>query len=385
MLGVHRVALIASHVIQYQDPFFRRLAAEKDLDLTVFYCSRAGAEPYVDPEMQTELRWNLEMLSGYRHVFLRNFGFGQRYSRLINPGIVPAIVRGRFDAVLFTLGWGTMTSLLALAACRLSGTPILLFGDSSFPPPEDSLARKARALFLRTLFRLPTAFMVSGVLNAEYYRHYGADPSRFFALPFAIDNDRFAAAGTLRPGERDALRSRLGLDPRQFVIVFSGKLVGRKSPATILEAMRLMRHRAETAALFIGHGELRSDLEAYAREHGLNAAFAGFVNQLELPKHYALGDVFVLPSTYEPRGLVVNEAMAVGLPVIASDRVGAIGDLVREVFPAGDAAELARQLDALIDDPARLDAMRAWSREKIATWSYDAGVAGVLEALRACR
>jgi glycosyltransferase involved in cell wall biosynthesis len=137
--------------------------------------------------------------------------------------------------------------------------------------------------------------------------------------------------------------------------------------------------------LFIGHGELRGELERSARERRLNAVFAGFVNQTELPKHYAVGDVFVLPSTYEPRGLVVNEAMAVGLPVIASDRVGAIGDLVREVFPAGDARELARRLDTLIDEPPRLEEMRRWSREKIATWSYDAGVEGVKEALRACR
>lgn len=379
-----RVAIVVSHVIQYQDPFFRLLAQEPEIDLTVLYCSRHGAETYLDREMGTELRWDLEMLTGYRYLFLRNFGRGEQYARLINPGIVPALVRGHYDVAIFIVGWGTVTSLLGFMACRMAGIPYFLFGDSSFPPPETTARSRIRAGLLRMLVRGAEGVMVSGALNAEYYRHYGGDPRRFFPLPFAIDNDRFAAASRFAPGEREALRARYGIAD-ELVIVFSGKLVPRKDPMTLLRAVEAMRHRHRVTLFFLGHGELREELERYAREHGLRARFAGFVNQTELPKHYALGDLFVLPSTYEPRGLVVNEAMAVGLPVIASDRVGAIGDLVRDVFPAGDAPALARQLDALIDDPSRLEEMRAWSREKIATWNYAAGVEGVKEALRACR
>jgi glycosyltransferase involved in cell wall biosynthesis len=154
---------------------------------------------------------------------------------------------------------------------------------------------------------------------------------------------------------------------------------------TLVHAVERMRNRDRAGILFIGHGELRDELEQYAARHGVRAVFTGFVNQSTLPRQYAIGDVFVLPSTYEPRGLVVNEAMAVGLPVIASDRVGAIGDLVRDVFPAGDAAALAEKLDSVADDPAVRERMSAWSREKISTWTYDAGVAGVKEALRSCR
>src|SRR5688500_12986870 len=74
-----RLAIVASHVIQYQDPFFRALAADPEIDVTVFYCSRAGAEVYRDADMQTSLRWDIELLQGYRHVFLRNFGRGDGY------------------------------------------------------------------------------------------------------------------------------------------------------------------------------------------------------------------------------------------------------------------------------------------------------------------
>jgi glycosyltransferase involved in cell wall biosynthesis len=379
---VPRLAIVASHVIQYQDPFFRLLAREPDLDLTVLYCSRAGAEVYRDTEMQTSLRWDIELLQGYDYRFLRNFGSGEGYTRLINPGIVPAILRGHYDAVLFFLGWGTITSLLGIAACRMSGTPFFLYGDSSYPPPARTFRERLRASWLRKIFGLASGFMTSGTLNADYYAHYGADRSRFFLLPWAIDNDRFANA----PENRE-LRRRLGARDDQLVIVFSAKLLPRKDPMTLLRAVDAMRHRDRAFVLFLGHGELRDQLEAFARERGLHVHFAGFVNQSDLPQHYKSGDVFVLPSTYEPRGAVINEAMACGLPVIVTDRCGSIGDIVVEgdnafIYPAGDAGALARHLDRLIDEPELRERMAQRSREIIATWDFARGVEGVQEALR---
>lgn len=373
-----RLAILASHVIQYQDPFFRRLASE--VGLTVYYCSRAGAEVYRDQDMGTSLRWDIELLQGYDHVFLRNFGWGDGYTRLINPGIVTKVAR--HDAVLLFLGWGTITSLLAIAACRATGTPFFLYGDSSFPPAVKNWRDRMRAAFLRGIFSLAAGFMVSGVLNAEYYAHYGADRRRFFLLPWAIDNARFANAG----GKRQEMRTRFGIGERQIAFVFSAKLVARKDPMTLLRALARMRQRDRAVVVFLGHGELRGSLESFAREQTLNVRFAGFVNQADLPEHYAMCDAFVLPSTYEPRGAVINEAMACGLPVIVTDRCGSLGDIVREgenafVYPAGDDAALARAMDALMDDALRAR-MGQRSREIIATWDYAKGVEGVKEALR---
>ena len=383
----HRLAILASHVIQYQDPFFRRLAADDDVELTVYYCSRAGAEVYRDADMGTSLRWDIELLQGYGHVFLRNFGWGDGYTRLINPGIVTKVAR--HDAVLLFLGWGTITSLLAIAACRATGTPFLLYGDSSFPPEAKTWRERGRAAFLRAVFALASGFMVSGVLNAAYYRHYGADPRRFFLLPWAIDNERFAEASRFAPGEREAMRQRFGIAPEQTAFVFSAKLVARKDPMTLLRALDRMNAKEDAVVVFLGHGELREALEAFARERNLNVRFAGFVNQADLPKHYAMCDAFVLPSLYEPRGAVINEAMACGLPVVVTDRCGSLGDIVLEgenafVYPAGDDAALARAMDALTDDALRAR-MGQRSREIIAGWDYGRGVAGVKEALEALR
>jgi glycosyltransferase involved in cell wall biosynthesis len=379
-----RVALVASHVIQYQDPFFRLLAADPEIDLTVLYCSRAGAEVYRDVDMQTSLRWDIELLQGYRYVFLRNFGFGEDFMRLINPGVIPAIAHGHYDAVILFLGWGALTAFLAVAACRASGTPFFWYGDSSHPPAGDTWRRQLRAGILRTIFRLADGFLVSGVQNAEYYKHYGADERRFFLVPWAIDNARFATP--LPQQERDALRALHEIAPQQVVFVFSGKLIPRKDPLALVRAIAQMRGRDRAVAFFLGHGELRGPIESLARERGVEVRFGGFVNQTDMPKYYAMSDAFVLPTHYDPRATVINEAMASGLPIVVTDRCP-MGDIVQHgdnalVFRSGDVTTLASYLDRLTADPALRARMGARSREIIAAWDYARGVEGVKAALR---
>jgi glycosyltransferase involved in cell wall biosynthesis len=386
--GPLRITIVASHVIQYQDPFFRLLAADPEIDLTVLYCSPHGAEPYRDDDMGTTLQWDVDLLRGYRHRFLFNFANDPNggFFRHFNPGIAPALLRERPQTVIFMTGWGSLTAIAGMAVCRAARIPFFVYGDSSFPPAEDTPRRRLRAGWLRTIFGMTTGFMVSGVLNAEYYRHYGADPAHFFLLPWAIDNERFEEASRFAPGEREARRAARGIDPEAMLIVFSAKLVERKDPMTLLRAFERMRHRDRAALLFVGDGPLRAALEERAR--GLPGVhFAGFVNQRELPKEYGMSDLFVLPSTYEPRGAVINEAMACGLPVIVTDRCGSIGDIVLDgdnafVFPAGDAETLARQLDALAGDRQLRARMARRSREIIDTWTFARGVEGVKAAAR---
>jgi glycosyltransferase involved in cell wall biosynthesis len=385
---VKRIAVVASHVIQYQDPFFKLLASDAELDVTVLYCSRAGLDDYRDSEMQTTLRWDLDLLHGYRSIFMRNFGHGDGYMRLINPGVVRHITSGRYDAVIFMLGWGSITSLLGVAACRASNTPFFFYGDSSHPPAATTFGGRVRARLLRSLFGITDGFLVSGVLNADYYAHYGASRDRFFLLPWAIDNERFKTASRFEPAEREAMRARFGIRPGDLAIVYSAKLLPRKDPMTLLRAFARMQHRDRAALIFLGNGELREQLERFVRDEGLErVVLAGFVNQTELPKHYAMADVFVLPSTYEPRGAVINEAMACGLPVIVTDRCGSIGDLVQDgenafIYPAGDAEQLAKMLDRLSEDEPLRARMAQRSREIIDTWDFARGVEGVKEALR---
>jgi glycosyltransferase involved in cell wall biosynthesis len=173
----------------------------------------------------------------------------------------------------------------------------------------------------------------------------------------------------------------------QMGIVFSAKFLPRKDPMTLLRAVDAMQHRDRAVLIFLGNGELRGEMERFAEEHGVATIFPGFINQTDLPLYYAMGDVFVLPSLDDPRGSVVNEAMAVGLPVIITDRCGASNDIAKHgengfIFTPGDVQSLAKHLDALAGDPELRARMGQRSREIIATWDYARGVEGVLAALK---
>lgn len=382
----HRLAVVDSHVIQYHGPLYQQLAHEPSIDLTVFYCSTEGARVYLDRDMGTELRWDLDLLSGYRSHFLTNAGSGSGFLRLVNPTLIPALVRGRFDAVLFMTGWAWLSAWIGFAACRISETPIFLFGDSSFVPPNDTVLRKLRTGVLRTLFSASSAFLISGALNADYYAAHGADRNRFFFMPWAIDNDRFFDGSSTDPEERARHRKERGFETDDVVFVYSGKLIERKDPMTLLRALAGMKHRERAGVLFLGDGPLRAELERYARDENLRVHFEGFVNQAALPRTYALADAFVLPSHFDPRATVVNEAMACALPVLITDRCGPSADIVRDgengfVFGPGDVAALARGMDILAGDEERRIAMASRSREIIRSWSYREDVAGIVEAL----
>jgi glycosyltransferase involved in cell wall biosynthesis len=386
----YRVAIVTSHVIQNQDPLFGAIAADPAIELEVLFSSRMGAEAYHDTDLGVELRWDIRMLEGYRHRFLRNFSPGRHgFWRLVNPGVVVALVRGRYDAVA-VMGWGSVTTWLAYVTCWLLRRPYFICGDSSFVVERSGFRDRLRGLTLRLLFRKAAGFLVMGTMNGDFYRYYGADVRRFFHFPYAIDNKRFDAASRMTVADRAQERARLGISTHDVVVLFSGKLTALKNPIHLIQALERMKHQARTRVVFMGDGPLRSTVENYVRERGVDGVkFLGFVNQREIPRMYALADLLVLPSSRDHRGTVVNEAMACGLPVVVSDMVGVIGksDIVRHgengiVFPVGDIDALAAALDNLVENGELRTRMAARSREIIDTWDFRADVMGLRRALQ---
>jgi len=174
------------------------------------------------------------------------------------------------------------------------------------------------------------------------------------------------------------------------LLLFSGKLVARKRPQDILRALRFLQAEFPLlGCLFAGEGVLRQRLQEETSRHKIaNAFFLGFRNQSELPRIYACADCLVLPSVAEPRGVVVNEAMASGLPVIVSDRTGVWGpgDIVRDgengfVYPCGDVRALAEAIRKLVNDPDLRLRMGKRSFEIIQGFTYEKCAGGILKAL----
>lgn len=389
MSGQYRLAILTSHPIQYQVPLFRALAARPELDLHVFFCCRRGLEPYNDPGFQMTFFWDRPLLEGYRHTFLRNlspYPDPSRFSGLVNLGVLAPILQGHFDA-LWIQGWALVSNWIAWAGAAARHVPVLLRGESNGLSEPAGLKGTMKWLILRLFFSQIAGFLAIGTRNADFYKSYGISEKAIFWTPYTVDNDFFIGHARAIAGQKALLRKKHGLPIDLPMILFCGKFLTQKRPLDLLRAFALFRNQLEASLVFVGEGPLKGEMERFIAERRLaNVYFLGFRNQGELPACYAMADVFVLPSGFEPWGLVVNEAMCFGLPVIASNQVGAAADLVRHGengfrYTAGDVDALAVHLQGLLRNPERACEMGQRSLNIISTWNYKACIQGVLDGL----
>ena len=387
-----RLAIVATHPIQYHAPLYRAIAATRDVDLTVYYAHRpSAAEQGIG--FGVPFHWDDDLLSGYRSEWLRNVAdeqrarvgrpFADRYADYDAPEIERIIGEQRFDVVLLH-GWRVRSDWQTLRACRAHGVPVLVRGDSQLR--DDAVPKRwlKRVLYPRLLRRF-AACLSTGQRSEAYFRYYGA--TRVVRSPHFVDNRLFADRASRALRRREERRKAWGISPGDLVLLFAGKLVPRKRPLDLVHAARGL---SGVHILYAGDGALRESCEAWATRTGVAVTFAGFLNQSTMPEAYVAADVLVLPSSErETWGLVVNEAMACGRPAIVSDAVGCAPDLIRDgetgySYPAGDVAQLRTRIRQFLD--ARPDAERlgaAARRHVEGQFTSEAATAGVLHAARA--
>ena len=381
-----QLGIVTTHPIQYQVPWFRALAANPEIELTVFYCQLPDAALQGDG-FGVAFEWDVPLLEGYRFEVLKNVAKRPSvttFSGCDTPEIYRKIQRDRFDAVIVN-GWVAKSCLQALLACRRARVPCIVRGESN--------VLRQRAWWKRAihwgLLRQYSAFLAIGASNARFYRSYGISQGCIFPGRYCVDNDRFSMAAERLESLRCTLRAAWGIAPDLPVFLYCGKFIAKKHPLRFLQAAAIARSRgAGFHLLLVGDGELRQSCEQYARDHGLPATFAGFLNQSRLPEAYIAADCLVMPSDAgETWGLVVNEAMACGRPAVVSDLVGCGSDLIvpgetGETFAFGDDLSLADILTKLAADRTVLERMGRAARQHVAGYSIDALTEGTLRALQ---
>ena len=381
-----RLGVLATHPIQNHAPIFRELA--RQCDLTVYFAHRQTPEGQAQAGFGVAFEWDVDLLSGYDSVFLDNRSRHPATNSFFGcdtPGIDEAVGSGRFDAFMVT-GWGVKTYWQAVRACRRRNVPVLIRGDSQLAARRRLPLRLAKELVYPRLLRSFDGFLYVGRRNREYLRHYGLPMERLFFSPHCVDNDAFAAkaAAARSPGDG------AGSAARPKSVLFAGKLVERKRPFDLIRALaRTTALGCRAEAVFVGAGELEDSLRREAASSGVAATFHGFQNQSRMPSIYAAADVLVLPSDHqETWGLVVNEAMACGVPAVVSDAVGCGPDLIEAgrtgaVFPLGDVGTLAEAIrSTLALEPS---SVRRHLSEKMAVYSPAGAARGIIEGGNALR
>lgn len=388
-----RLAYFVTHPIQYQAPLLRQIAADPAIDLTVFFATDFSLRTHFDPGFGREIAWEVDLLGGYRHEFLPVLGDDSRLSLLrpFNYGIARRLIRGRFDAV-WCHSCARVPHLTALIVGRLLGMKVFLRDEASFVSSNPTRTRRfIKACFLNAMKPVLSGILTIGAKNREFYAAMGFRQERLFRMPYAVDNKWFAERFAEAASRREAFRAELGLKPGRPIALFAAKLQPRKRAQDLIRAFKTVVDDPAAGnpyLLIAGDGELRDELQALAADAPANSIhFLGFRGQTDLPPLYDLCDVFVLPSNTEPWGLVTNEALNAGRPVIATTEVGSAYDLVREgengfVIEPGDIDALAGHLLTLFSDRDLRERMGRKSLEIIENWDFGADVDGLREALR---
>jgi glycosyltransferase involved in cell wall biosynthesis len=247
---------------------------------------------------------------------------------------------------------------------------------------------------LPALLRPFTCFLTTGDNNEAYYRHYGIPRGRLFRAPLTIDETSYRAARRDRQRLRRDFRAAHGIDERAFVTLVVGKLSESKRPRDLLQAVDAIRDTGAVArvrAIYAGNGTLCATLSAEVKAKALPAEFLGFINVDKLPTVYCGADILVHPSELDAHPLVCAEAACIGLPLVLSDRVGAVGptDIAREgenavVYPCGNVPALADALGRLAREPETVAAMGRASQRIFDELDVRKSVEGTLAALRYC-
>jgi glycosyltransferase involved in cell wall biosynthesis len=330
----------------------------------VFFAHRQTADDQAKAGFGVSFEWDVDLLSGYQHQFLNNVsdkpGTGT-FAGCDTPEIAEIIRTATTDGrrsfdVFIVSGWQVKCYRQAVTACRAAGIPVVVRGDSQLRSPRSWFKRLAMEFTHRWLLKKFDGFLAVGRRNREYLDHFGARSDQIILVPHFVDNQWFAMQAAVARPRRMEMRKNWGVGEDVFVALFVGKFQAKKRPLDLIHALRLLQAQHQTncgphiMAVFVGSGALENKLRAYADDLQLNVHFAGFKNQSALPSYYTAADALVLPSDGgETWGLVVNEAMACGLPAVVSDAVGCGPDLIEEgltgyVFPMGDILTLASSL-----------------------------------------
>ena len=302
--------------------------------------------------------------------------------------IIRWLLENKIDVVAM-MGYNDLGRVRIMRWCRRRGLPYLLWGDSNARGDLATGVRKAiKSAVVTPLVMGAAGVLVCGRLGREYFLNYGASPERIFYFPYEPD---YSIIENTTEAAIKSARQNLGLAPDRRRLIFAGRLVPVKRVDLLIDAFATVaRQRPQWDLVIVGAGPLRDELRARVpADLASRVTWAGFIAEpAMMAAVYRACDVLVLPSDYEPWGVVVNEATAGGLAVVCSDVVGAGYELVRDgvngqVFHAGDLMGLRVAL-ASVTDAGTIDQMKGKSRSVLADWRRDADpVAGLAKAVRA--
>jgi glycosyltransferase involved in cell wall biosynthesis len=362
------------------------LSRRKEVTIKVFYTWGTHVlNNKFDPGFNTEIKWDVPLLDGYEYCFVQNIASkpgSHHFTGIDNPSLITEINGWGAQAVL-VYGWAFKSHLQSLRYYH-KRIPVFFRGDSTLIDQRDGLLGMLRIFILRFIYKHVDTAIYVGSNNKDYFLKCGIPAENLVLGPHAIENERFHRNESNLKWARE-FKAKFGIPVEGFVFLFAGKLEEKKDPELLLKAFCQI-DRPDIFLIIVGNGVLEKPLkQKYSNEKGVH--FVDFQNQQLMPAVYQLADIFLLPSKgpNETWGLAINEAMAAGKPILASDRCGATADLVHIrknglIFKHGNIYDLKKKMEFVLDHQDLLQQWGETSLKIIKEYSLEK-VALVIESL----
>jgi len=358
-----KVLILHNYMAPYRFPLFREISKNSELDLTVYFMSHSAKNR----------RWKVQPKKlGFKYEVLPKIEFSflgrDLFTYIINYTFPIKFLKSNFDVVI-SAGWLDFASQIGFLLCKLTNKKFIIWSESTIN--ESSWRRYITFPFVKFLVKQSDACVAIGTRSKEYLLKLGSISEKIFVGFSTVDIDLFRTKSKIYKKERKVIRKKLGIKTKR-VVLYVGQFIERKGIIYLLKAFEeLNKKYKDVTLLLVGYGPLKEKLIDYVEEHGLhNVIFISHIEVQKMPQMYSVADLFVLPSIEETWGLVINEAMACGLPVVTTEMVGSSVDLVKNfynglVVPERDYLSLHQSIQEIITDTKAITTMSKNSEELI--------------------
>lgn len=266
-----------------------------------------------------EDRWMRNDFKNFKAIFLDGVDFKDS---IISTGIIKTIKSERFDAIIIGV-YSTPSAMLAIEYMKMKNIQYILSSDGGFIKKDNCLSKVIKKRYIGAA----SAWLSTGVVTSEYLYHYGADKNNIFVYPFSSIKKSDVLEKSISKVEKTKKKSKIGI-PEEYCVVSVGQFIHRKGFDLLLAACKDIPRNI--GFYIIGGVPTEEYIEMKEKYKLSNVHFIEFKTKKELADYYMAGDLFVLPTREDIWGLVVNEAMAYGLPVVTTDKCIAGLEMIKE-------------------------------------------------------
>ena len=357
-----KIVLIDSIITPYCTARYNAISELKEIDLIVLYQNAGDVNRHWDTK-KLNLKYEFRILKDIPLRFSRKdvFTFHINYRvyselRKLDPDLV------------ICCGWDSFATLASLIYCKLNHKRFILWSGST--AYEKSFLRTISLPYVKKVIKLSDGYISYGTKATQYLINLGANPKKIRTFYNTVDINYFSRESKFTPKEKEKFKRKLGIK-EQHILMYSGQLIERKGIHTLIGALKLLNNR-DVGLIVVGKGPLLEKLKKVSE--GYPVYFLGHQDIDVIPKLYGISDVFILPSSEEVWGLVINEGMASGCAIVTTKNVGASVDLVKgngSIVDANNSKKLMLALKNLLENPKLLIEAKKESLKIIKKFTID--------------